>query len=177
MQIDEITKKAIQIMQSIYSLGKISKKLIPLNKEFETGSPVEYFHVPDFYPIIYEDTICKVIELSILLRREKEYLESIGEKISKKVKYSNVGKNVVTNVDVAFDDALSKIIHSKQIYLQVKDIEGTIGFSYDTDRNCGFTGILRIVTEGNDKVTIFTIDIDLEKFCTDAMMINAKTTY
>ncbi|MGN0819082.1 MAG: hypothetical protein ACI4M6_01625 [Christensenellaceae bacterium] len=134
MEIDDITKKSLQIMQALYSLGKINKKLISLNKEFETNNPFEYFHIPDYYPIVYEDTICKIIELAVLLRREKEKMDNYGEKINQEVKYSNIEKKV----DVAFDVALSKIIHSKDLYLLVKDSNGNLGYAYETDRNCEF---------------------------------------
>lgn len=176
MKVDDIVKKALVIMQSIYSLGEINRKTIPLNKEFETNSPFEYFQLPDFYPVIYEDTICKIIELAVLLRREKEKLDRYGEKINTKVKYPNVGKNITTQKHVAFDDALSKIIHSKEIYLQVKDLAGVVGYSYDTDRNCEFTGQLRIVSVEKDGATTSKIDIDLEKFCVNVMMLNAKNS-
>ncbi|MGN0765289.1 MAG: hypothetical protein ACI4MO_02275 [Christensenellales bacterium] len=176
MEIDDVTKKSLQIMQALYSLGKINKKLIPLNKEFETNNLFEYFHIPDYYPIVYEDTICKIIELAVLLRRDKEKMDNYGEIINQKVKYSNIGKNIETKVDVAFDVALSKIIHSKNLYLLVKDSNGNLGYAYETDRNCEFTGILRIVAEEKDK-TISTIDIDLEKLCVNAMMINARISF
>lgn len=176
MRMNEIAKKAIFVLQSMYSLGNLNRKLVPLNKEFETDVAFEYFHLPDYYPEIYEDTICKIIELAVLLRREKECLEKYGDKINKKVKYSNVGKNVETNMDIAFDDALSKIIHAKNICLQVKDTEGVIDYTCYSDANCCFTGVLRITVEEKNHLTISTIDIDLEKFCIDALMINARTT-
>lgn len=173
MVFDEISQKALTILQSIYSLGKINKKFIPLIKELETDSSFEGNLLPDYYPMIYEKTINTIIELSVLLRRGKETLESYGYNINKLVKYSNVGKNEGTKDHLSFAKSLSKIIHSKQLYLQVIDINGDIGYAYNVDRNCEFTGKLSVLTEEKDK-TLSTYEIDLTKFCLNAMMINVK---
>lgn len=171
----EITKKALTILQAIYSMGNINKKVLPLNDEYKTDSPFEYFHMPDIYPIVYEDTICKIIELSILLRREKEFLDDCKENINTKVKFSNIGKYVNTNEDVSFSKSLSKIVHAKSIELQSKDKKDNIGYGYTIDRNCEFTGVLRIGVIEIDK-SYSTIDINIEKFCINAMMLFAKVS-
>ena len=172
MQLNVISSKALKLLQNIKSLDKINKILLPLNEEFKTDDPYEYFSIKDYYPFVYEDAISVLIELSIMLRREAEQLEKYGESINKRVKYSNVAKYKFSNKDISFSDVLSKIIHSHKISFQMKDKNGDVGYGYEIDRNCSFTGMA--VIEGKEKDgSDYQVIVDVEKLCVNAFMVGA----
>lgn len=172
MQLNIISSKALKLLQNIKSLEKINKILLPLNEDFKKDEPYEYFKIKDYYPHIYEESICLLIELSIMLRKKSELFEKYGMSIYKKVKYSNTAKYMLSNKDISFLEALSKIIHAYKIVFQMKDKHNSIGYGYEIDRNCSFTG--KAIIEGKEKDgSVFQVLIDVEKICVNAFMLGA----
>lgn len=106
------------------------------------------------------------------MRREAEQLDKYKESLNAKVKYSNVSKDVANNRDISFLNTLSKIVHSDDILLEVKDGHGNIGYSYELDRDCCFTGFA--LCKGTDKNNApQTIKIDIKRFCVNVFMFKA----
>lgn len=176
MRLNIVSSKALKLLQNITSLGKINKLLLPLNEEFKRDEPYEYFAIKDYCPHVYEETISLLIELSIMLRRESEQLEKYGKSINNKVKYSNIAKYISNTKDISFSDALSKIIHSDRIDLQMKDKSGNIGYGYEIDRNCEFTEFAMINGKEKDG-TEYQALVDIKKLCINAFMIGADNYY
>ena len=170
---DNISLKSLRLLQNIYSLKELNKKILPLNQEYDPKDEYGYFATEDYYPIIYEESVSLLVEIAVLMRREAEYLKKLGSNLHTKIKYINVAKDTQTNQDISFVDALSKIVHSEDILLQVKDTAGTIGYGYETDRNCSFTGVA--LSKGTDKNNNpQTIIIDITKFCVNVFMYKAE---
>lgn len=171
-KMDKISHKALRLLQNIFSLKEINKIILPLNKERQPEEEYGYFAIEDYYPIIYEESILLIIEIAVLMRREAEQLDKYNESLNAKVKYSNVSKDIQNVKDISFVDTLSKIVHSDDILLEVKDRNGNIGYSYELDRDCYFTGFA--LCKGTDKNnTPQTIKIDIKRFCINVFMFNA----
>ena len=169
---DNISYKALRLLQNIVSLKDINKLILPLNNEYKPEEEYSYFATEDYYPIIYEESVSLVIEIAVLMRREAEQLDKYKENLNTKVKYSNVSKDIGNGKDISFVDTLSKIVHSDDILLEVKDKNGNIGYSYELDRDCYFTGLA--LCKGTDKNNApQTIKIDLKRFCINVFMFKA----
>ena len=169
---DNISHKALRLLQNIVSLKDINKLILPLNNEYKPEEEYSYFATEDYYPIIYEESVSLVIEIAVLMRREAEQLDKYKENLNTKVKYSNVSKDIGNGKDISFVDTLSKIVHSDDILLEVKDKNGNIGYSYELDRDCYFTGLA--LCKGTDKNNApQTIKIDLKRFCINVFMFKA----
>lgn len=126
---DNISHKALRLLQNLFSLKDINKLILPLNNEYKPEEEYSYFATEDYYPIIYEESVSLVIEIAVLMRREAEQLDKYKESLNAKVKYPNVSKDVESSKDISFVDTLSKIVHSDDILLEVKDKNGNIGDS------------------------------------------------
>ena len=110
--------------------------------------------------------------LELRLEQEKNQLDKYKESLNAKVKYSNVSKDVQNGKDISFVDTLSKIVHSDDILLEVKDKNGNTGYSYELDRDCYFTGFA--LCKGTDKEKMpQTIKIDIKRFCINVFMFKA----
>ena len=75
--------------------------------------------------------------------------------------------------DVSFEEILSKIIHASRITFVMKEPNGKVGNAFSVSRNSFFTNIATIRTTdkfGKD----FMIDVDLKKFCINAMQIGSE---
>ena len=169
---DNISHKALRLLQNLFSLKDINKLILPLNNEYKPEEEYSYFATEDYYPIIYEESVSLVIEIAVLMRREAEQLDKYKESLNAKVKYPNVSKDVESSKDISFVDTLSKIVHSDDILLEVKDKNGNIGYSYELDRDCYFTGLA--LCKGTDKNNApQTIKIDLKRFCINVFMFKA----
>ena len=169
---DNISHKALRLLQNLFSLKDINKLILPLNNEYKPEEEYSYFATEDYYPIIYEESVSLVIEIAVLMRREAEQLDKYKESLNAKVKYPNVSKDVESSKDISFVDTLSKIVHSDDILLEVKDKNGNIGYSYELDRYCFFTGFA--LCKGTDKdKNPQTIKIDIKRFCINVFMFKA----
>lgn len=166
-----IQLKALRILQNLISLRKINKLLLPLNTEFEIkDNPFQFFSTLDYYPIVYEETIALLIELSINVRRELEQLKKFKGYI--KFKYPNVGKFCKERKDISFEKILSKIIHSNNIELQTKDQDGNLFYGYEGKRENEFTGLA--VINGTDRDNNpYSATVDIYKICVNCFMIDA----
>ena len=169
---DNISHKALRLLQNIFSLKDINKLILPLNNEYKPDEEYSYFSTEDYYSIIYEESVSLIIEIAVLMRREAEQLDKYKENLNAKVKYSNVSKDIENGKDISFLNTLSKIVHSDDILLEVKDGHGNIGYSYELDRDCYFTGFA--LCKGTDKNnTPQTIKIDIKRFCINVFMFKA----
>lgn len=169
---DNISHKALRLLQNLFSLRDINKLILPLNNEYKPEEEYGYFATEDYYPIIYEESVSLVIEIAVLMRREAEQLDKYKESLNAKVKYSNVSKDIESCKDISFVDTLSKIVHSDDILLEVTDKNGNIGYSYELDRNCFFTGFA--LCKGTDKdKNSQTIKIDIKRFCINVFIFKA----
>ena len=169
---DNISHKALRLLQNLFSLKDINKLILPLNNEYKPEEEYSYFAIEDYYPIIYEESVSLIIEIAVLMRREAEQLDKYKESLNAKVKYSNVSKDVQNGKDISFVDTLSKIVHSDDILLEVKDKNGNTGYSYELDRDCYFTGFA--LCKGTDKEKMpQTIKIDIKRFCINVFMFKA----
>ena len=169
---DNISHKALRLLQNLFSLENINKLILPLNNEYKPEEEYSYFATEDYYPIIYEESVSLIIERAVLMRREAEQLDKYKESLNAKVKYSNVGKDIESSKDISFVDTLSKIVHSDDILLEVKNRNGNTGYGYNLDRDCYFTGYA--LCEGTDKNnTPQTIKIDIKHFCINVFMFKA----
>ena len=169
---DSISHKALRLLQNIFSLKEINRLILPLNNEYKPEEEYSYFATEDYYPIIYEESVSLVIEIAVLMRREAEQLDKYKENLNTKVKYSNVSKDIGNGKDISFVDTLSKIVHSDDILLEVKDKNGNIGYRYELDRDCFFTGFA--LCKGTDKdKNPQTIKIDIKRFCINVFMFKA----
>ena len=108
-----------------------------------------------------------------MLRRESEKLEKLGVSVNSSVKYVNVAKIKDTKKDVSFEEILSKIIHASRITFVMKEPNGKVGNTFAISRNSYFTNIATIRTT-NKLGKDFLIDIDLKKFCINAMQIGSE---
>ena len=169
---DNISHKALRLLQNLFSLKDINKLILPLNNEYKPEEEYSYFATEDYYPIIYEESVSLVIEIAVLMRREAEQLDKYKESLNAKVKYPNVSKDVESSKDISFVDTLSKKVHSDDILLEVKDKNGNIGYSYELDRDCFFTGFALCKGTDKDKKPQ-TIRIDIKRFCINVFMFKA----
>ena len=169
---DNISHKALRLLQNIFSLKDINKLILPLNNEYKPEEEYGYFSTEDYYPIIYEESVSLIIEIAVLMRREAEQLDKYKESLNAKVKYSNISKDIDNDKDISFVDTLSKIVHSDDILIEVKDKNGIIGYSYELDRDCFFTGFA--LCKGTDKdKNPQTIKFDIKRFCINVFMFKA----
>lgn len=169
---DNISLKALRLLQNIFSLKEINKIILPLNNEYKPEEEYSHFETEDYYTVIHEEAIALIIEIAVLMRREAEKLKKHKENINAKVKYSNISKDIQNDKDISFVDTLSKIVHSDDILLEVKDKNGNKGYGYELDRDCYFTGFA--LCKGTDKNNIpQTIKIDIKRFCINVFMFKA----
>lgn len=168
-----IAQKTINLMKNLYSLKDINKTLKELSETKEILNPEHNLILPDYYVEIFEESFSLLIELSILLRRECEKLKKLGVSVNSSVKYVNVAKVKDTSKDISFEEILSKIIHASRLTFIMKEPNGRVGNAFAISRNSYFTNAATIRTIdklGND----FLIDIDLKKFCINAMQIGSE---
>ena len=169
---DFISKKALRILQNIYSFDKINKKLLPLDEEYKPEEEYNYFKIKDYFEYVNEENLQKIIELSVFMRRKAEEERKYGKSMNSLVKYSNVGQYIDDASSIDFESALSKIIHAYNIQFEYEDVQGVKSYGYDSDRNSKYTGNVLICGKKRDG-SDYHGKIDIIKFCINVFVYTA----
>ena len=169
---DIITEKALRLLQNIYSFDKINKRILPLDEEYKPDDEYEYFKIKDYFEYVNEESIQKLIELSVFMRRKAEEEKRYSCSINSLVKYSNIGQYLDGNKSIDFEEALSKIIHADNIQFEYGSHCGAKTYGYDSDRNSKYTG--NVLISGTQKDgSQYQAKIDVIKFCVNVFLYTA----
>lgn len=165
-------EKALRLLQNIYSFEKINKRILPLDEEFKPDEEYEYFKIKDYFSYVNEESVQKLIELSVFMRRKAEEERKYDSNINSLVKYSNIGQYLNGDGDIGFESSLSKIIHAEDIQFEYEDAQKIKSYGYEGDRNCKFTGFALVTGKKKDG-SYYQAKIDVIKFCVNVFAYTA----